>query len=181
MTVVRVVEGGGAETGGCKRIGNVLVLPDAIETETFLSVLELTEDRQPIDVYIAGSGGNIDTGIMIGEYLKSIDARGVLTGPARSAHSVIWAMCPTRVMYRYASIGVHQVYIHGAGDLSLSEAEDFARSLRSTNNHLIEIYEAASQRNAMWWREQLRESFGPLCEIHAPELVEIGMGEYLFA
>jgi len=114
----------------------VIILPEDIRHETYVDTLSLlllaeSEWTAEIKLYCAGSGGSAPDAIAIVDLIQARgNVTGYLAGQAQSCHTTIWAGCNKRIVYPYASIGVH-----GLRWSSLSEQD--IRSLNNRNNELV--------------------------------------------
>lgn len=110
------------------------------------SVLYLmrTNDRDPINVHIHSAGGEIHSGLLIYDIIKSLDSRGVpvsvcCEGMAASMAAVILAGGPKgrRYLLPHSTVMIHEPLIPGGVSGSASSLNRTAETLMNTRKTII--------------------------------------------
>lgn len=163
-----------------ERYGIVLA-PAEIDTAAYVEMtwaLHLARAMHPdraIELRCYGIGGSTYATLAIANLIRA-DGRidGVLVGDAGSGSSIVWAACPQRYVYPFASINVHE---------SISRAEGWDLAYQRTqleeqswlNRQIAALYTHASTQPPAWWLEKMAAGHGVATLMPADELIQIGM------
>lgn len=139
----------------------VVVLPDVIEHDTYLYVLEaLIERPERVVMYCAGNGGSARDALAIVDLVQQHGhVVGMLMGFALSANSVIWASCIKRYVSPNGGIGVHRIASRQSDSLiDIAKVNLIAEEYTYIEARMIEIYAAASRLHERTWHGILQEA-----------------------
>lgn len=166
-----------------KRIGNAIMMPPDIEMDTFgsfyASLYDIRKDYDGVvDIFISGRGGDTDaTFSIISVVQRDGQVRGVLTGDAVSAHSVMWAGCPYRITMLHAGIGVHPTW--AGHNSNVREIKHIDQTLKRRDELVQQVYSEASNKKPGFWNNVMWHNKGEMVYIPSNALVhDLEMAEW---
>mgnify|MGYP000023650696 FL=1 len=101
-------------------------------TMTFLYLLN---EKQPINIYINSTGGDVLAGLAIYDLIQASDCKINIycLGMAYSIAAIIFAGCTERYMYNHSKIMIHQP--------SIGQLKGSASQIEEISNNLLEVKE----------------------------------------
>lgn len=160
----------------------IVILPEEIDHDTFVLVLEATLIRKdaPITLHCHGEGGDSCVAGAIVDIIRHHGrVRGVLAGDANSCHGVIFASCTERYVYPGGRVGIHRVSQTEIRSVTADYAEGVAKLLESHDRRNAKIFASACRDQHHWheafWFEVIRVNPRALHHFDASFLIECGM------
>lgn len=116
----------------------------------FIDAIEALGELDEITVEINSPGGDVASGVRIYNYLSSHGAKihTRVTGMAASIATVIMMAGETRSMALGSNIMVHRAMSLMVGFFNAAEMEDTARNLKTIDASMVDIYAAATGKDA---------------------------------
>lgn len=159
-----------------------IILSSRIDNDTYQQILRglshasrnYPESR--IRIYINGYGGSVESTRAIVDIIQEYEkVDGILTGEAYSAHSIIWAACPSRWIYPSAVLGVHPVWGLAIG--TGKDLEKESKHMEQIMQWMAGIYAAASNKTSDWWYKKMYKAGDSLIYLYANNLLTMKMGK----
>lgn len=159
---------------------NVLVLPEVIEHETFILIVEaLTRMAgREVRLFCRGDGGSSRAALAIVDVIQEYaNIIGILPGEANSSHAIIFAGCTERYVYPRGTVGLHKLafdFTHVRMD-SLY-ARQLANEYELAEARWCEILAAASNHTPIYWHDVIQNAgSGGIVQFDAAKMIEMGL------
>jgi ATP-dependent protease ClpP protease subunit len=165
-------------------LNNTIWLSEQIDADELQSLIEKmeacrVESNEPINLYITSEGGNSEITMAMCNLIKRDgNIHGYVIANIASAGTLIFASCARRYVYPMTRLGFHIGYWDDVKmRLDAKVLKVLLEQFEASDRRSCEIYAAASNKPAKWWRSLLnRNSYGVWLD--AAELVAIGMAEW---
>lgn len=164
----------------------VIITPPEIDDAFYkemawaISLGRKAHPRAKLRILCCGHGGWSYQALGIGDLLSSDgNIIGILNGYCASAHGIIWASCPERLVYPHATLGVHLGTYSELKEVNAVDVMHNYETLQWIDHRVASLYASISTEDVDYWKGRIRHAPGSLDDIHADELVEMGMARHV--